>query len=363
MKKLLAITLSLLMVFAVVPMAMISANAETKVGDSVKFYFGAVVVSNATGKPDVTANEILTIGNKTVASTSKVTYGTGGKVTDDGKTYSSYPWLQINGVTSGQYVEFTTPVNVDSGVYDVSFATRAATSGRSLLDVEINGNKVGTDIDTNNKAFSTPGYYSVPLSSVTLTSAGTLTVKVTGKSNGNMWLGNIILTKTADYSAPTTTSPISTDAKASIRLGAVNGIRFYSTIDEDAIAELNTENATVEYGTLIGPSDLVGDTLDIADVTAGNAVDVKFTADELYTEGDFSGIVGSIVDIKTKNIARDFSGCGYVKIGETYYYSTTTSVRSLKTVATAYANDGYPGATEAQKALVDGWKAAADYVG
>lgn len=344
MKKLLAITLSLLMVFAVVPMAMISANAETKVGDSVLFYFG---VNTNSKYSSITDNEKLVVTTSTLPKAALT-------------TDYAYPYYNVSKPTAGQYVLFTTPVSVDTGVYSAKFYTRSATT-RGLIDIQVNDTVVATDLDTATKGAINWNPYT--LGSVTVTKSGTITVKVTAKDANQIWLGGIELTKTADYSAPVTTSPISTDAKASIRLGAVNGIRFYSTIDEDAIAALNTEDATVEYGTLIGPSDLVGDTLDIADVTAGNAVDVKFTADELYTEGDFSGIVGSIVTIQDKNIARDFSGCGYVKIGETYYYSTTTSVRSLKTVATAYANDGYPGATDAQKALVDGWKAAADYVG
>lgn len=372
MKKLLALVLSLLMVFTIIPAAVMSANAETQVGESVKFYFGAVVVSNTAGKPDVTANEILTIGTKTIASATKTTMGTGGKVADDGKTYSNYPWLQSNnGVTSGQYVEFTTPVNVDSGVYDVSFATRAASSGRSLLDVEINGNKVGTDIDTNNKAFGTPGYYSVPLSSVTLTSAGTLTIKVTAKSTGNMWLGNIILTKTADYSStdipdvPDTPTDIehitvSTDdfylpdadtltesgkkvvcytdsngdivpcsslavngetydavtvnidqlSGAQMRLNNVNGLRFLSEVDTSDITNLTDKSIEIyEIGTKIAPSDYFTD----SSKTESSFLFVK--ASGFYKEeADKCTIAGSIVAIKDQNLAREFSGQGYLKV-------------------------------------------------
>lgn len=347
MKKLLAITLSLLMVFAVVPMAMISANAETKVGDSVLFYFG---VNTNSKYSSITDNEKLVVTETTLPKAALT-------------TDYAYPYYNVSKPTAGQYTLFTTPVSVDAGVYSVKFYTRSA-STRGLIDIQVNDTVVATDLDTTSK--NATNWNPFALGNVTLTKAGTFTVKVTAKDANQIWLGGIELTKTADYTStdtPVTTSPISTDAKASIRLGAVNGIRFYSTIDEDAVATLNTENATVEYGTLIGPSDLIGDTLDIDDVTAGNAVDVKFTADEYYTEGDFSGIVGSIVDIKDKNIARDFTGCGYVKIGDTYYYSTTVSVRSLRTVATAYANDSYPGATDAQKALVDAWKDAPDYVG
>lgn len=151
-------------------------------------------------------------------------------------------------------------------------------------------------------------------------------------------------------------SPITTDEKASIRLGAVNGIRFYSTIDSEAIEYLNTTNEDVEYGTLIGPLPLVEEVLDYNDVKKNNAVDLKFESDVFYSDySGFTGVVGSIVDIIPQNTDLDFVGRGYVKIGDTYYYSETYSIRSLKTIATAYRNDGYPGADSAQREMVDEW--------
>lgn len=368
MKKLLALVLSLLMVFAVVPMAMISANAETNVGDVVKFYFGTKsAITDVSGKPNVTADQTLTIGNYT---TNKPAQGAGMSATIDGVKYSSYPWCQVNNVTAGQYVTFTSSSSVDAGVYSVGLATRAINKGRSLLDVEVNGTKLATDLNTNISAYSSATYYISELSSLTVSSATTLTIKVTGKDSGNMFLGELILTKTAEAGSTEPTepdepvaSPISTDDKAAIRLDVQGGIRFYSTIDEDAIAALNTENETVEMGTLIGPENLVGDTLDIDDVTAENAVKVAFTSENYFEEGDASYVVGTIAKVKEKNYARNFVGRGYVKIGETYYYSDTVCTRSLKTIAAAYAADGYPNATDAQKELVDTWAAAADYVG
>lgn len=157
-------------------------------------------------------------------------------------------------------------------------------------------------------------------------------------------------------SATLSVTPVTTDEKASIRLNEKNGIRFYTTIDSEAIDFLNTANETVEYGTLIGPEYLVDGVLDYDDVNNENAVDVKFESDTFYSDNyGFTGVVGSIVDIQTQNTDLNFVGRGYVKIGDTYYYSKTYSVRSLKTIATAYRNDGYPGANATQRAMVDEW--------
>lgn len=414
MKKLLAITLALLMVFAIVPMTMISANAVS-VGDSVKFYFGATVVSNASGKPDVTADEILAIGNKTVASANKVTMGTGGKKTDDGNSYSNYPWLQINNVTEGQYIEFTTPVSVDAGVYSVAFATRAATSGRSSLDVQVNDTVVGTDLEMNHKDYSTPGYYALTLGSVTVTSAGTLTIKVTGKSSGNMWLGNIILTKTADYGStePTTPEPstdvdhieVTTDdfylpdantlnsdgerivcyknskgnivacsslaengetydavtvafkqlSGAQMRINGVNGLRFLSEINSADIKTFEDNAIEItEMGTIIAPADYLEDSIK----SENDYLFVKATG--FYSnENNKNTLAGSIVSIKDHNLTRDFVGQGYltIKLPDNTSVRITAvlgenSKRSVYKVASLAYTDTDTGYSDEQKAVI-----------
>ena len=153
---------------------------------------------------------------------------------------------------------------------------------------------------------------------------------------------------------------VATDEKASIRLNALTGIRFYTTIDSEQLAEYEAEGYTVEMGTLISTKELVGDSELNLDFT-GTKVDVVFTSDEFYTEGNFTGVVGSVVNIKDSNISKDFIGRGYVKLtkdGETeIFYSETVSVRSAKTIATALKADDsiYSTLTAAHKELVDKW--------
>lgn len=163
---------------------------------------------------------------------------------------------------------------------------------------------------------------------------------------------------------------------ASIRLGAVNGIRFYTNIDTDKIAELKESGATVEMGTLIAPADRIDGQELTFKLDESNYIDVKYTASECYTEGDFSGIVGSIVGIKESdtsysttsgNITRGFVGRGYVKVtkdGETTIsyadYSNSEiseNTRSLQFVANAFRNDSveFESLTSDIKELVNKW--------
>lgn len=158
---------------------------------------------------------------------------------------------------------------------------------------------------------------------------------------------------------------LSMKAGASIRLNNQNGIRFYTTVDTEKLAELKAvEGNTVELGTLIAPADLVTDEL-THEIGEANFIDVKYVADEYYEENTF---VGSIVEIKEANYGRAFIGRGYVKVtdanGEvTYYYATQDdNSRSLKVVANALKNDSKNTALyEANKDLVDTWAAAADW--
>ncbi len=153
-----------------------------------------------------------------------------------------------------------------------------------------------------------------------------------------------------------TTSAVVTEDKASIRLDTdVQGIRFYSTI--------NTEGLDVaEAGTLIGPANLIGNYLTFEDVDVENAVKVKYDLSKgLY---DDKYVVGSIVDIKETNYARDFVARAYVVLKDgTVVYSETTSTRNMAQIADAYiadANGGYAELDVELKAKVETWASAND---
>lgn len=103
---------------------------------------------------------------------------------------------------------------------------------------------------------------------------------------------------------------------ASIRFNEVTGIRFYSAVDTDLIDALRAKGATVEMGTLISPMDIIGErdfTKEIG-IEETEYVDVKYTSKNWFEHKGFKGLVGSIVDIKTSNLNRNFVGRGYITI-------------------------------------------------
>lgn len=161
---------------------------------------------------------------------------------------------------------------------------------------------------------------------------------------------------------------ISMNLGGSIRLNSQTGIRFYTNVDAEKIAELRENGYTVELGTLIAPKNYLTDKELSFDLEPGEYIDVEYTSEKYYTEGEFSGIVGSIVNIKEENIARDFVGRGYAKVTKdgvtNIYYADyadgdiSNNTRSLKSVANALINDTSVSAQSlyaAFKDLVDKW--------
>ncbi len=148
-----------------------------------------------------------------------------------------------------------------------------------------------------------------------------------------------------------TTDAIATQDGASIRLTNVNGMRFYTSVDDAKLAELVGDN-TYTIGTIIAPASTVGTYFTHED----DNVDIVY-GDESKDLWDGNQFVGSIVKIKAKNIGVEFVARGYVKVGDTYYYSTTTTARSLQAVAVAVQEDtaGYASYTDAQKVFIDTW--------
>lgn len=166
---------------------------------------------------------------------------------------------------------------------------------------------------------------------------------------------------------------VSMQKGASIRLGEINGIRFYTKVDATAIENVkNNYSAVISKGTLITPEDLC-ENEDLTLTASFKNIDVKYES-ELYYESNI--FVGSIVGIKNTssfsetsgNLAREFIGRGYVTVtigdySKTIYadYNSNNSsnnTRSLAYVAYQYKNDessGYSELSENLKTFVDQW--------
>jgi hypothetical protein len=138
-------------------------------------------------------------------------------------------------------------------------------------------------------------------------------------------------------------TPITTRSTASVRLSSTSsGLRFVSEVDTAQLNEFKLKYKDVQIGTLIAPTDLLnGKELRHEIGTAGkDYIDVVAKVDKAY-KNDNNGVTlyaGSIVNIHEKNLERDFSAVGYIKLTDaagnvTYYYSNVTSTRNVSDVA------------------------------
>lgn len=155
---------------------------------------------------------------------------------------------------------------------------------------------------------------------------------------------------------------VKTQSTASVRLGKITGLRFYTVLDTEALASL-PEEAVVTKGTYIGPKDIF-DGSDIRPISDNpnnfNCVDVKYTSSQYFENNNT--IVGTISDIRDKNISREFNAVGYiqVKLGNiTKTVLSAPTTKSIKTIASLFREDPENKALyNAYKELVDKW---ADY--
>ena len=166
----------------------------------------------------------------------------------------------------------------------------------------------------------------------------------------------------------TMTLSLSMRTGAAVRYTDPSGLRFYTNIDTAQLNILETMGATVQLGTLVSRDDIIGKEALTFDMS-GQILDIPYDAREWYTEGDFSGFVGSIVRFKEHNLNNKFAGRGYAKItlGEfsKTIYATYPSddinnlLRSVCFVANSVKNDTavYNALTNEQKTIIDNYVA------
>ena len=357
MKKALSILLSVAMLISMASLMAISVSADAD--------YTYIVYDNMSG--DLNADT----GTATTSTDNMIIRVNGG-IFHKYASYGGYAvaqWqsnnknrnltFELKGVASGKYTLTIGTVDVGlnyRGIYSVAanetqlgtvdFAypgAQAGDSNRHYVDHEFN-TEFSTDGTSNVVVVLTPNAQNEVVGGVT-------------RPSNQCFLYNITLTRTGDYAEPVT-SPISTVDGASIRLGVNSGLRFYTSVDFEALEALNTNDDAVELGTLIAPSDLLGDDELTFDLDESNYIDVKYTANEYWNTNQ---IVASIVNIKEANLARNFVARGYAKIGDKYYYSEETSTRTIAGVASAFIadqNSAYSSLDATTKAIVDHWAAA-----
>jgi hypothetical protein len=149
-----------------------------------------------------------------------------------------------------------------------------------------------------------------------------------------------------------------TSEKASVRISAEhNGLRFKTEINNKTIADLQAKYGVenVSVGTLIAPTDTLGGAK-LTHKFEGKVLDVPAYINAPFAEGTFyNTYAGSITNLSEKNLDRDFTAVGYIKVvdGENvqYIYSNVAASRSAAFVAEKALEDA-ASYTEAQIVLI-----------
>ncbi len=154
---------------------------------------------------------------------------------------------------------------------------------------------------------------------------------------------------------------IKTENNSSIRLTSDPGLRFATAIDTDLLAALLEDEsvASVSYGHLIAPTDLLGSVGLVMDCTHP-FLNVENTLNAFYEFDDdpaTTHFVGSIIEIKEGNMDREFSARGYMAITLTddtviYLYSAVTYAISAADEAQRTINANIYSTTSAEYAVL-----------
>lgn len=228
-----------------------------------------------------------------------------------------------------------------------TFSSIYKKSGSTNYKVTLDGSEVGT--------YNQGESYTLPVNS---------SCSFVGYTDGtSIYDSGESITVTSDISLTSLDLGLTMGLGASIRYSNPTGMRFYTNINKDVLSKIEGISAVVQLGTLISPVDLIGEENFDFNMT-NQKVEVLYNSRKWYTEGDFSGFVGSIANIRTSNLNRNFVGRGYatVTLGDfsktvyaNYYDSNmNNNSRSICSVAKKIQeSDTYANLTEKQKEIID----------
>lgn len=158
-----------------------------------------------------------------------------------------------------------------------------------------------------------------------------------------------LFTTAASYTIECGDSGVLTKNGASVRLSnESSGLRFKTNVSRSLINELSAEygQENITIGTLIAPKDLLSGkplrhgvgTLNVDYIDVETKINTPF---EQFA--DYNVYAGSIVNIKTGNLTREFVATGYIKISDgdtcSYIYSSESPVRTVSYVASLAYRD------------------------
>ena len=149
------------------------------------------------------------------------------------------------------------------------------------------------------------------------------------------------------------------EAGASVDLRGNDGLRFCADADYEDDDFLNSSN--VEFGTLITPVDIfigtLGEELDLETASEFGPSNVANVVNSGWRLGNVGSFAAGIIHLKEYNWHRDFIARSYMKIkysNETQkvLYTDLSDTRSLVQVVENLRDQGYPGLTEDQIAML-----------
>lgn len=383
MKRILAISLSLAMVFAIFGAMTVSVSAEEEYVTKTLYSFedgdggtGPTIDGIKYQAVNQSVNWALATtqkhgGEKSLSTTPiKATWnladnGKEKNVTSDNlKSYIVFPIptnLKVTGDV-GFWLYFTARNNSNFSAYGVQtengdmYFTKFKMYPVSWTNCKITGITLYKYNDSSTQiTLNADNYANYKIKSIVFVDGGTADTK------SPAYIDDIYYQTTEAPSDPT----IEMASGAAMRIdGDTDGIRFEATVDKTAFDALVSENATVdEIGTLIAKAGT-----DISKVVVENAVDTSTGAMKLadgkipvakYAAGtkmqDVAGtdkyvIYGSLVEIKPNNANQQYVARAYVKYTDStgshvLYASALSEARSIAQVAKAIVDanptDGY----------------------
>lgn len=409
MKKIIALTLSLLLIFAVVPASLSASAAEETVqlvGSDIKVFWTQKTTSYST--PTITVGDYNNDGY-----IAKITGCTGtGKmlmitipstVFDLNLTKISYTLSSASGsVNSRSYNMYLTKSGANSGS-GYGYQSGSFTSNDTDLCVVNTWQEISTTGKTYNFDLTSDKYASVLTNKLNYlcipvasnTSDGTIyinSISYTYKSSteydvtiddtatkiaegedftfpdtadlyvgeGTIYQAGDTITVNSECTFKSYDLNLTMQTGAAIRLNIENGIRYSTDVDKDVVAALKEAGATISFGTIIAPENKITDEFTHEDVN----IDVEYKVDigGVYNP---NGFVGSIIRIKDANVNQKYVGRGYAKVtvGEvtkTVYATQSDNSRSVAYIAKAYQEANYNGDSlgDETKAIVNAWAAA-----
>lgn len=370
MKRLLAISLSLAMVFALFGAMAVSVSADTATrkltADDLSFRKGLWFSSNVT---------------KTVGS--------------DGDDYLvKFANVDLSG--SGKYFGINIPQDVfDLNVKKITYSLRmdqTVQAGHLKLFMYSTTNSKNEQNPINNDKANVTA-----ISDMLFTANETAEISVdceanpdvvTGKRNSLCFLVYTpqsgvkaaidVLSVTVEYESEEPAEPtIAMASGAAMRLdGRTNGIRFTATVDKTAFDAAVADATVTEIGTLIAKEGTALENVVVENAVEVNSADVELAEGQIpvakYAKGttmqtiesaDAYEIVGSLIEIKESHANTKFVARAYVKYTDAsgdhvLYADALSDARSIAQVASSFktAGDGvYDSLCDDHKAVVDGW--------